>query len=613
MINTEKPDSLPDNVGGYIVVDKEVWNLRHHPTDFSVIADAADVQKQLYDFRGAEGAEVRQLAAGMTRITVKDEQETDRVMNKVREQSVAHHIYRIDGIDEEVKITDRIILVLRDTNPDYLPSILREYKLALERRDDTICVLKVTDASTRNPLKIANEIARRDGVESCKPETLFPMQHHFAAAGISAFLSEIAGKTELFKRQWPFTTALQPRNRQLDPTASINLLEAWDILKRAGKLEMSEIVVAVIDDGFDLKGHEAFLETRIHPHPRNFVDPLLPPLPVALDGDQHGTPVASIVAAKGGKIRGVAPDCILLPIRIAFTSEVRPDDVLEALEAANQDADVVNCSFGSGTTQVKTVTGDSNFMSRVSAMIKNGGRRGRGLIIVFSAGNDNAPIAMLADENKNGIKVNGIELIKPGQPVHSGYTEIPGVLVVGAMSSLKRKASYSNWGTREEQITITAPSNDFRSNPAGLPVIAANNTPGVGDHYPRLTDAPGHTDYTDQFGGTSAAAPIVAGVIALMLSANRNLTAEEVVTILRDTADKELDWTVDAGQAPNLQGLELAFDVHGQSILFGAGKVNAARAVQAALDKVADVSQRPSPSGDRSGEARGTRKSSPRA
>jgi subtilisin family serine protease len=45
------------------------------------------------------------------------------------------------------------------------------------------------------------------------------------------------------------------------------------------------------------------------------------------------------------------------------------------------------------------------------------------------------------------------------------------------------------------------------------------------------------------FSGTSAAAPLVAGVAALVRSANPQLTSTEVVSLLRRTADKDLDMT----------------------------------------------------------------------
>jgi subtilisin family serine protease len=45
-------------------------------------------------------------------------------------------------------------------------------------------------------------------------------------------------------------------------------------------------------------------------------------------------------------------------------------------------------------------------------------------------------------------------------------------------------------------------------------------------------------NYTDGFGGTSSATPLVAGIIGLMLSINPDLTEKEVRAILMRTAEK---------------------------------------------------------------------------
>lgn len=70
------------------------------------------------------------------------------------------------------------------------------------------------------------------------------------------------------------------------------------------------------------------------------------------------------------------------------------------------------------------------------------------------------------------------------------------------------------------------------------------------------------------FGGTSGATPIVAGICALMLSVNPNLTAREVKQILKDTADK-------IGN-PNDY-------INGHSVRYGYGRVNADKAVAEAM------------------------------
>jgi hypothetical protein len=588
MISYEnKPVNLPEDSGSYIVVDNKVWRLTHHPEDFSVIRDCEEVKKQFAAFPDTYGAELQTLANGICRVKVKDKQNIEALMENVRQQSVAHHIYQIEGSDEEVRITDRIILVLNENNPEELRDIMQTYKLLLEESDGPIYLLKVTTDSKRNPLKIANEIARRDTVKSCAPETLFSMQRASAPA-----------VSELFKQQWYLTTEfIGAGQSDLKPSASINVRKAWDKVQLNKKPGARQIVIAVIDDGFDLNGHSAFKRTTIDPNFKDFVDGGNP----TPGNDFHGTCVASLATANGDKMLGVAPDCALLPIRVDFNPSVKPDDVLAALAIASDHADVVNCSFETGLSRLPSITDNAWFMKKVGDMIDHGGLRKTGLIIVFAAGNSNAPIFIPGEENKNGVrffKPAGnqfqADMIPAQQAVHAGYPEIPGVIVVGAMSSLKRKAFYSNWG---RQLTVVAPSGNAiirLGKEPGRGVIAANNRPGIGVPFPSSSGF--DFEYTNRFGGTSAAAPIVAGVIGLMLSVNPSLRPEQVREILKETADiAELEFDLDMNEVTlrdfiekNLQDFNRQF-VSGHSILFGGGKVDADKAVQKAIDLLAAI------------------------
>ncbi len=147
-----------------------------------------------------------------------------------------------------------------------------------------------------------------------------------------------------------------------------------------------------------------------------------------------------------------------------------------------------------------------------------------------------------------------------------------------------KKAAYSNWGTN---ISVCAPSNNA---PPGMwfqttgyiytqPGIAVS-LPGLGVLTADQLGAAGYDkeDFTRDFGGTSSATPVVAGVAALILSANPDLTAPQVRKILQDTADKIVDTEPD----PQLGMRAGTYDSNGHSQWFGYGKVNAWKSVQAA-------------------------------
>lgn len=588
MQNEEKPQNLPEDSGSYIIVDNKVWGLSRHPSDFSVEEECEAVQSRISSSDDNPQAAVKKLAIGMCRVSVEEQGKRDILMQNVRQQSVAHHIYQIEETGEEIKITDRINLVLHDNDPEEVLKIIQEHKLVLEDRDEETCLLKVTDYSNSNPVRIANAIFRRDRVKSCVPEILFPMRAASAPAAVPG-LSTLAGKYELFEQQWYLTRHSFSGNPS-EVNASINVHGAWEkVQEQGGKFEESNIVIAVIDDGFDLKDdfdfrHLAFAKTRIDEvNMFNVVENDNDVTPKKNAINFHGTCVASLIVANGdeSEILGVAPGCKLLPIRADISSDAKPGDLLRAFNIASRHAHVVNCSFSSGISEFPFVSCHSYFVKKLSRMIKEGGKDRHGLVIVFAAGNDNVPISMSGAENKTGIKrtvslgnLSVADVIPAGKAVYGGYPEIPGVVVVGAMSSLKRKAFYSNWG---KQLTVTAPS----SSDHGLPVVAANNRVGIGDN---LTPMDGHEDYTEQFGQTSAAAAIVSGVVGLMLSVNPKLTPADVCRILKDSADREgLDMKLEPDEASNLQGLDVGFDDDKHSIIFGGGKVDALAAVKAAL------------------------------
>jgi subtilisin family serine protease len=77
-------------------------------------------------------------------------------------------------------------------------------------------------------------------------------------------------------------------------------------------------------------------------------------------------------------------------------------------------------------------------------------------------------------------------------------------------------------------------------------------------------------DYTNDFGGTSAATPISAGIFGLMLSVNPELTRDEALDLVLRNADKV---------QPELAQYD---PVTGFSSKYGYGRINAARAVSAA-------------------------------
>jgi kexin len=123
------------------------------------------------------------------------------------------------------------------------------------------------------------------------------------------------------------------------------------------------------------------------------------------------------------------------------------------------------------------------------------------------------------------------------------------VIAVGAVGDDGGKASYSEKGAN---LLVCAPSQGR----AGHAITTVDRTGPDG-----YNDGLGPFDYADPnytntFNGTSSAAPLAAGVVALVLQANPNLTWRDVRYVLATSARMndllDLDWTLNgAGHAIN--------------------------------------------------------------
>lgn len=249
-----------------------------------------------------------------------------------------------------------------------------------------------------------------------------------------------------------------------------------------------DISIAVIDSAIDIA------------HP-DLADKVIAPIDVA-DGDddpspvpgeycwdsstdicdEHGTAVSGISAAianNGEGIVGLCPECSLIPIRMLSENSGSLSADIEAFEhAIAQDATVINNSWG---FIQPTVVPEPLSAIIIEAATQT--RDGKGSLVVFAAGNDDRE---LIDGELCGIE---------------------GVLCVSAIDSYGRPTAYTNYGS---DVDIAAPSATVS--------IAPNN------------------ELTTNFGGTSAAAPVVSGIAGWIFSVAPEMTSAEVSDILISTA-----------------------------------------------------------------------------
>ncbi|MEM8527950.1 MAG: S8/S53 family peptidase [Bacteroidota bacterium] len=292
----------------------------------------------------------------------------------------------------------------------------------------------------------------------------------------------------------------------------IDAPEAWAITTGAAGLR-----VAVIDDG--IEDHEDL------PNITGGFTPLNNGNGTPNASGNHGEACAGIIAATHNNsigVRGVAPNVQLQGINI-FAGNESVNDLADAFYwAINNGSDVLSNSWGFTTNGGAGSLCQDNPYPALTTAINDAaatGRGGKGCVVIFAAGNQNSCVSY------------------PGR--------LANVIAVGAIGPRGQRSYYSNTGA---ELDVVAPSSD--------------ETFGV-----RTTDregGPGYNpgNYADDFGGTSAACPAVAGVGALILAIDPNLTGAQVHSILTSTAD-------DMGSS-------------GFDNTFGHGRVNAYEAVIAA-------------------------------
>jgi subtilisin family serine protease len=471
----------------------------------------------------------------------------------------ASHIYTMTGNPGTfVYLNDQItIQFAAGINAVTIDAIASSFNLILDQPVlglPNTFVFLVTKQATENPIKIANQLQGLKEVLAAEPNIFVQTEPHYKP------------RDTLYPQQWYLN---HNGGNQLAVGSHIAVEKAWDMTRG-----VRSVVVAVVDDSFDLN-HPDFQGIGKIVAPRDLKDNDFLPLP-GDDEASHGTACAGIAVAEenGAGIVGVAPGCAFMPIRTTgFLDDESIEDIFNW--AIEKGASVVSCSWGASAVYFPLSLRQRAALSRAATQ----GRKGKGCVILFAAGNANRPIDGAVNERnwpKNILSGNTDWL--------SGFTVHPDVIAVSASTSLNKKAAYSNWGTN---IALCAPSNNA---PPGMwfqdagfmqtqPAIASSLV-GLGILTTDQIGAAGYEpgNFTGNFGGTSSATPVVAGVAALVLSANPDLTAGQVKRILQETADK----IVDANPDPQLGLRAGSYDARGHSQWFGYGKVNAAKAVQAA-------------------------------
>ncbi len=429
------------------------------------------------------------------------------------------------------------------------------------------------------PLRAAAALSQMPGVRLAMP-VLAP---RLAPAAIP--------NDPLFSRQWHLYNNGQQGGKA---GCDINVLSVWDqgysgADSGSGLEPATPVRIGIVDDGIQMsitdvadwpyppESDHPDLKQNLGGKHKDWLAPIEASLRAAnphyqfIEAGKHGTPVAGLAAARGNNtlgLTGVAPRSSLTRLRVLGHEKSTPALIAEALVWDCPAADMIeqngvkypplddvihvkNNSWGPYTTKPSEWPAWTTYKPIFDALA-TGVRQGRywaGTIYVFASGND--------------------QLINPGvkNPVAAGSINL---IPVGAADNKGKVASYSQGGPH---LVVSAPCD------AGTGVATTDLTGDRGYNAlaSKVTGEVADLDYTTGFTGTSAAASIVSGVVALMLEANPDLGWRDVKEILLRTSTRTggSNWVTRDGGQPSLPLIK-----HDDRM--GGGIVNATEAVKLA-------------------------------
>ena len=353
----------------------------------------------------------------------------------------------------------------------------------------------IDDLDNADPEAVAEQYREMSNVSYAEPNYEIklddPAETYSIQDGVHRVPSDASPDDPQFAQQWALNNLGQDGGKK---GADINALEAWQETQGS-----DQIVVAVLDSGVDYTHTDLRSNMWLRPDnlPQytddelgtfndengfNGTDNAADPM----DDNGHGTHCAGIIGAEGNNGEGIAGvnwNVRIMPLK--FMGRGGFGTTKDAIEAINYAIDrkqhgvnvrVINASWGS-TSRSKAL----------EDAIRAAGEQG--ILFVAAAGNDGS----------NNDK-------RPHYP--SNY-DLPNVISVAALDRNDQLTSFSNWGPNT--VHIAAPGKDILST-------------WLNDDYREAS-------------GTSMAAPHVAGVAALILAKEPNLSVEK----LRDRLLKSVD------------------------------------------------------------------------
>ena len=407
---------------------------------------------------------------------------------------------------------------------DYYPS-------HTERRAFVVNELKTfTEASQYDLKKILAEMENHGMVSSVR--SLWSANTLYFEATKTALL-DLSERTDIetislnIQQQWITESETQKptsATREVTPNITqVNADQVWE-LGYTGE----GVVVAVVDSGvnydhLDLADHLWDGGEEFPHHGYDIVNDDDDPM----DDKGHGTHCAGTVCGDGtaGALTGIAPDATLMCVK-----SIRGDgfggavNIAGGMEwAVEHGCDLISMSLG----MVGAGVADKEILRRTCEAVLDAG-----IVAMVCAGNEGNAFLQMTYPVPNNVRVPAScppPYLDPDQMANPGA--LSSVVAVGAVNYNDAAADFTSRGPVTWQDTEFG---DYTYNP-GIGLIRPDVcAPGVGIKSLDYENTSGYTNMD----GTSQATPCVAGIVALMLQKNPELTPAEICRILEETSVK---------------------------------------------------------------------------
>ncbi|KAM0792244.1 hypothetical protein ACM66B_004938 [Microbotryomycetes sp. NB124-2] len=360
-------------------------------------------------------------------------------------------------------------------------------------RRSSSAILSLERQHLRQRVKRDKPYVPRQRIDLAHRQEMEPAQlSNFDDNPIAAAMVSFGIKDPIFDKQWHLA------NDQIKDN-TINVTGVW-----AQGIFGEGVNVAIVDDGLDM--HSDDLAENFHAEGSwDYNDNTALPEP-RLSDDQHGTRCAGEIAAVKNDVCGVgvAYKAGIAGIRI-LSASISDADEASSLNYGYQTNDIYSCSWGP-PDDGKSMEAPGRLIVKAMWNGIQKGRGGKGNIFVFASGNGGA-----VDDQCN----------------FDGYTNSLMSITVGAIDRAGLHPFYSEACAANMVVTYSS---------------------GSGDNI-HTTDV-GKDKCTDRHGGTSAAAPIAAGIFALVLEARPDLTWRDMQHLCVRTAvqvnPEDPDWQMTA-------------------------------------------------------------------